>query len=180
MKSFIRNVLKSMKILTVLREYEVKSYLTYYRMDFKDKFGNYIVFDIFFNDTDLFSEDLVYIGEGRDYSLSDRIRSRCKVVGNLKDYLNYERVLPSVDELNEQFIEKMDSIVQSIYDINVQDIIVRKVEFYSSPCLMLFIHLNYRLRRIPTIKIFIGENFEYSFNSSTDLFVEKVRRVLNV
>lgn len=169
-----------MKILTVLREYEVKSYLTYYRMDFKDKFGNYIVFDIFYNDTDLFTEDLVYLGEGRDYSLSDSIRSRCKVVGNLKDYLNYERVLPSVDELNEKFVEKMNSVVDSIYNINVRDIIVRKVEFYSSPCLMLFIHLNYKLRRIPAMKIFIGEKFDYQYNSSTDLFVEQVRRVLFV
>lgn len=180
MKTFIRRVLKSMNILTVLKEYEVKSYLTYYRMDFRDSYNNYIVFDIFFNETDLFSEDLKYIGEGKDYSLSDIIRSRCKVVGDLKAYLNYQKALPSVENLNKFFEDGINNLVEQISNIKVQDIIVRKVSFYTFPTLMIFIHLNYKLVRIPVIKIFIGEEFNYDYNPSVNLFLEQVRGFLYV
>ncbi|MFQ9249424.1 MAG: hypothetical protein ACLR3R_19460 [Clostridium paraputrificum] len=180
MKTFIRRVLKSMNILTVLKEYEVKSYLTYYRMDFRDSYNNYIVFDIFFNETDLFSEELRYIGSGKDYSLSDVIRSRCKVIGNLKSYLNYKKALPSVEDLNKFFEDGMTGLVDKILDIKVQDIIVRKVSFYTFPTLMIFIHLNYKLVRIPVIKIFIGEEINMDYNPSVNLFIEQVRRVLYV
>lgn len=180
MKTFIRRVLKSMNILTVLKEYEVKSYLTYYRMDFRDSYNNYIIFDIFYNETDLFSEDLKYLGEGKDYSLSDIIRSRCKVVGDLKSYLNYQKPLPSEKDLAEFFEQSMNKLVEEISSIKVQDVIVRKVSFYTFPTLMVFIHLNYKLVRIPVIKLFIGEKTNYTYNSSVDSFLEKVRRILYV
>lgn len=178
MKTFIRRVLKSMGVLTVLKEHEVISYLTYYRMDFRDIYGNYITFDIFYNDTDLFSEDLLYIGMGNEYTLSDCIRSRCKVIGDLKDYLSMEKKIPTSEELDEFFVNSISTLTDRISSIKVKNVIVRKVTFYTTPTLMVFIHLNYKLKRVPPIKIFIGQDHNYKFNTEVDLFLEKLEEVI--
>ena len=180
MNNFIRRVIKSMGVLTVLKEYKVESFLTYYRMDFRDKYDNYIVFDIFYNETDIFTTDLKYIGSGRDYSLSDGIRSRCKIIGSLTDYLAYRKELPSKEILDEHFKKHAHNLVENIVKIKVADFHIRRVDFYTSPTLMLFVHISYKTKRVPPIKIFIGEEITYSGGIDVDLLLSKIREVLYV
>ena len=90
MRRFILNILGSLKIKLVVKKVEVHSYLSYLRIDFIDKFENFIVFEIFYNETDFFSKTLKLIGDNKSnpYGLSDSIRSCCKLIGTNKDYLN--------------------------------------------------------------------------------------------
>lgn len=180
MNKFIRRIIKSMGVLTILKECKVESFLTYYRMDFRDKYDNYIVFDIFYNETDVFTTDLKYIGSGRDYSLSDGIRSRCKIIGSLTDYLAYKRELPTKEMLDEYFKESMDLIVNCISQISVPDFHIRRVDFYTSPTLMLFVHISYKTKRVSPIKIFVGEEITYSGGVNVDLLLDKIKEVIYV
>lgn len=182
MKNFIRNFLKSVGVQLILNELEVESYISYYRIDFKDRFGNYVIFDVFHNGTDVFVDNSIkLLGDGKDYSLSDSLRSRFTIVGGLKDYMANKYPVPSKKQLDEYFEEQMEFLVSELYELDIPDFSIRKVEFFSSPSLMVFIHLNYCKKRVKPMKIFIGEEIHYSLESvDCELLVKKVKEVLYV
>lgn len=192
MKYFMMRALKALGISCVLRTTEVESYLNYYRMDYVDKYDNYSVFEIFYNDTDVFTKDLKYIGseesnylifndpseEQRFYSISESLRSCCRVIGTFEDYKALKKPLPTQEDLDKYFEERLFNISEEIRALQFSDFSIRRVDVYAKPTLMIFIHLNNKGKRIKPIKIFIGEKITYSGDVDVSKVIRKVEKIL--
>lgn len=180
MKNFILKTIGMVGVSLVFKETYIDSYLSYMRIDFVDKYGKFCIFDVFYNDTQFFTEDLLLLGTGKEKSLSDLLRSRIKVIGSLEDYKVFYKKIPSKEDLDKLFCTSMETLVSEIMSINIKWFSLRKVDFYSDPALMLFIHFNYKGKRQKPIKIFIGEKISYSSDLDVSLLIEKIEEVLYV
>ena len=178
MKSFIIKTVGTVGVSLVFKETYIDSYLSYMRLDFVDKRGRYCIFDVFYNETDFFTEDLVLIGEGKELSLSEKLKTRIKVVGSLEDYKSLNYISPTKKDLDKFLSDKMDVVVDEISKIRVSNFSIRKVEFFSNPTLMIFVHFNYKYRRQKPIKVFIGEDLQYKSEIDTSLLLKKIKEVL--
>lgn len=178
MRRFILNILGSLKIKLVVKKVEVHSYLSYLRIDFIDKFENFIVFEIFYNETDFFSKTLKLIGDNKSnpYGLSDSIRSCCKLIGTNKDYLNLNKPVPTKEDLDEFFKSHMENLVDRIITIPSDRFIkIKTVDFYLRPTLILIVQFNLRGKRVKPVKIFLGEKIQYDLEGlgKDSCYVEK-------
>lgn len=178
MRRFIIKTIGMVGISFIVKEIYLDSFLSYLRLDFVDKQGRYCIFDVFHNETDFFAESLTLIGEGKDVSLSDSLRSRIRVIGDFKAYKEYNYPIPSEEDLDRMFSDKIKGLTDSIFFISLQNFSIRNVEFYSSPSLMLFIHFNYKGKRQKPIKIFIGEEIHYKSEIDARLLISKIKEVL--
>lgn len=180
MKELIIKTLSRVGVSLIVKEIYIDSYLRYMRIDFMDKYNRYCIFDILYNETDFFTENLTLIGEGKEINLTDLIRKRVRVVGNFNDYKNYNYSVPSLDELNSYLESGINRIVDKLMDIKVKDFYIRKVDFYTTPSLMIFIHFNYRGKRQKVMKIFLGEKINYNSDLDVTCLVNKIKEVLEI
>jgi len=178
MRDFIIKTIGMIGVSFIVKEIYIDSFLSYLRLDFVNKYGKYCIFDVFYNETDFFSETLVLIGKGREVSLSDSLRTRIKVIGDFKDYKNYKYSVPTKESLDKIFSDKMEELTCELCSIKVENFSIRNVEFYSSPTLMLFIHFNYKGRRQRPMKIFIGEEISYKSDLDLELLINNIKEVL--
>lgn len=178
MRSFILRILKSLKIKLVVKKVEVHSYLSYLRLDFIDRFDNYIVFEIFYNETDFFSDSLQLIGssESNPYGFSDSIRSCCKLIGDHNDYKKFKKSVPTKEDLDLFFKTHMENLVDNLIRIDFgEHVKVKTIDFYLRPTLILMVQFNVKGKRVKPLKVFIGEKITYDYSSLGDdyVYVEK-------
>lgn len=185
MINFIERIIKSYGVKIFLESRTVESYLNYYRGIFVDRYGNYVICELFYNDTDLFTKSLKYlkcneVEKYKDYSLSDSIRSCCKVIGGFEEYKQFKKPLPTKEELDEYFRNALFDVAENIQSIRVPNFSIRSVNVYSNPTLMIIITLNEKGKRIKPLKIFIGEKITYSGTSNLDELIKRVEEIINV
>lgn len=181
MLDVIIRTLKRVKVKLVLKETHIDSYLKFYRIDFLDRFGNWCRLSIFYNETHFFIDDSVkLIGKGRDGIYTDKIINSIELKGTYEDFIKCDDKLFTQKELNEFFIEKLETLVSEIYEIKVDGFSIKEVKFYCMPTLMVFVYFTFNGKRIEPLRIFIGEEITYKEDLvGLDLLIGKLKEILS-
>lgn len=168
MRSFILRILKSLKVKLVVYKTEIHSFLTFLRLDFMDVHGKFYTFEIFYNETDFFSKELKLIGDSKSnpYGMSDSIRSCCTLIGSNVDYREFERPVPTKEDLDDFFETQMQQLVDDLIGLDYGEFIaVKTIDFYTRPTLILMVQFNVKGKRVKPLKIFIGEEITYNYKN---------------
>lgn len=180
MYGFIIKSLMRFGAVSIMTERVVESALNYIQVEFMDKSGKFFYLEVFYNETNVFSKDLVYIGEGKDYSLSDKLASCITPIGNINDFNKHVPKMFTKKELNEYLSEKIGDISSQLVGIKAGNYKIHGVTFYTNPTLMMFVYLTRKGRIIEPLRVLLGKRFTYDFDyGDHELLINRIKEVLN-